>query len=118
VEPRGALSYFQLHAEEREGTVYVSTSGTFGREQVRLLGQAMARLPSGATVVGAVDADEAGTRMAAQLEALAAAHPGLSFERHVPKLGKDWNDVLQRTEREFIRSLPREVQALGLARDR
>jgi hypothetical protein len=30
----------------------------------------------------------------------------IAFGRHSPAPAKDWNDVLQRVERDFIRSLP------------
>ena len=57
--------------------------------------------------MAAVDADAGGTKLAAQFEALCVRHR-LVFLRHSPDpaLGKDWNEVLQRFERDYIRYLP------------
>jgi hypothetical protein len=99
-----AFSYQQLH--RLGGARYVSIAGTMSRSQLELLGRTLARLAPSMTVVAAVDADLAGRAFAVQLEQIAAAH-ALSFARHSPEpaVGKDWNEVLQRVERDFIAGL-------------
>jgi hypothetical protein len=69
-----------------------------------MLETVFARLPPCSTVVAAVDADEAGHKLAGRLETLARQAPQVGFRREAPVGGKDWNDVLQRVERDFIRS--------------
>jgi hypothetical protein len=103
-----ALSYHQLHKDQRHRTRYMSMGGAPSPYQLELIDQALAKMPKGSSIVAAVDGDEAGTTLAKQLEAIAAKHPHVSFQRHSPELalGKDWNDVVQRVERDYIRSLP------------
>ena len=74
--------------------------------QLELLERFFARLPRGAAVVAAVDFDEAGHKIAGRIEALTRRVPHRGFQRDAPPGAKDWNDVLQRVERAFIRSLP------------
>jgi hypothetical protein len=91
-----ALSYHQLHRERGDRSRYLSTAGSPGRAQLTLLGRVFGHLAVGVTVVAAVDADEAGRKLAARLEDLARAHAHLEFERHEPVGAKDWNELLQR----------------------
>jgi DNA primase len=63
-------------------------------------------VPRTCTVVAAVDADVAGHALASRLEALVRGHGQLTFRRDAPAGGKDWNEILQRIERDFIRLLP------------
>jgi hypothetical protein len=99
-----ALSYHQLHRDRLDDRArYLSTAGAPGRAQFELLGRLFAGLPAASTVVAAVDADEAGHKLARQIEALARRVPDLAFRRDAPALGKDWNDVLQRVERDRLR---------------
>ncbi len=101
-----ALSHHQLHTGTREATRYLSTAGAPSRAQFELLGRVFSRLPPTSTIVAAVDSDEAGHTLAGRIEALALRAPHAAFRRDLPTGGKDWNDVLQRVERDFIRSLP------------
>jgi hypothetical protein len=91
-----ALSYHQLHGERASRSRYLSTAGAPGGAQLTTLGRLFGNLRGGVTVVAAVDADEAGRKLAARLAELARAHPHLQFERHEPVGGKDWNELLQR----------------------
>jgi hypothetical protein len=111
-----ALSYHQQHRKDAEATRYLSTGGTPGRRQLELLGRILDRLPGSCTVIAAVDNDEAGTKLVAQLRELTHARAGLSFLRDSPTLHKDWNDVVQRAERAYIESLPHAVRALARER--
>jgi hypothetical protein len=95
-----AFSYHQLRPDERAR--YLSTSGSIGERQARYVSAAIARLSSGPLVVLATDSDDAGDKLA---EKIAALGVGAQFERHRPPAGKDWNEWLQRCERNFIRSL-------------
>jgi hypothetical protein len=101
-----ALSHHQLHRENADKTRYLSTAGAPGRGQMELLDRVLSRLPPMCTVVAAVDADEPGHALARRIEAMARSHPHLGFARDAPRGAKDWNEVLQRMERDFIRSLP------------
>jgi Toprim-like/Protein of unknown function (DUF3991) len=101
-----ALSHHQLHPDQRSGTRYLSTAGQPSASQMELLDRVFARLPRACTVVAGVDADVAGHALASRLEALVRRHDQLAFRREAPVGGKDWNDILQRVERDFIRLLP------------
>jgi hypothetical protein len=95
-----AFSYHQVQPGER--TRYLSTSGSIGERQAAHLSAAIARLSPGFPVVLATDNDDAGEKLAEKIGSLAG---GARCERHRPPSGKDWNEWLQRCEREFIRSL-------------
>jgi hypothetical protein len=101
-----SLSHHQLHPEERPHTRYLSTAGHPSRSQIEVLDRIFAYLPAATAVVAAVDSDVAGQALAIRLEDIARCHRHLSFRRDAPSGAKDWNDVLQRVERDYIRSLP------------
>jgi hypothetical protein len=84
------LSWSQF--KHAQGTVYVSTGGSFSPEQMEQLRAAFARNP-GAEIVLAQDGDSGGDRMAAQVRELAP--PGATVTRDRPPQGLDWNDVLR-----------------------
>ncbi len=68
-------------------------------------------------MVAAVDADAAGHALAGRIRELVHGHD-LVFRRDVPERAKDWNEVLQRVERDFIRSLAeRQLLARGPSAD-
>jgi hypothetical protein len=94
-----AISYQQLHRTEHVG--YLSVAGTISREQAELLGRTFAALPPSVEIVAGVDSDLAGRVLAGILTQIAAAH-GRAIVQHSPDPGvaKDWNDVLQRFERQ------------------
>jgi len=75
-------------------------------------------MPDRGLVVAAFDNDDPGRNLAATVGELARPHHGrgLRFERHVPPFTKDWNDHLQRVERDYIRALPAAVRALAPAK--
>jgi DNA primase len=52
-------------------------------------------MPAGSSVVAATDNDKAGRVFAERIASLCEKHPHVTFERHPPSLGKDWNDHLQ-----------------------
>jgi Toprim-like len=108
------LSYHQLNP--RPDARYMSTGGTLSSTQAELLGRAIAKLPPDGAVVAATDNDEAGRKMADQLERIAhAARPGIAVEKPFPPRGhKDWNDVLKEHEHDFIQQAKRRVR--GIAR--
>lgn len=112
-----AMSYCQLRHEP--GTGYMSTSGTqFSPEQREQLGQLLAKAQAqGLTVVLAMDRDEAGDKMAAQIAQMAPQ--GAQMVREVPEVGKDWNEALQavlaaQEAQQLARRLEREHQAPGM----
>jgi hypothetical protein len=104
-----AFSYHQLQPDIHAR--YASTGGAFGERQGRHIAGAIARLPPPSTVVVATDADEAGDKLAERIVVLARQAP---IARHRPPVGKDWNEFLQRQERDYIRSLG--VRAPGRSR--
>jgi Toprim-like len=93
-----ALSYHQLHRDRADRARYFSTAGAPGRGQLTILGNLFSSLPAGVTVVAAVDADEAGRKLAARLEELVRTHAHLGFERHEPVGAKDWNELVQKEQ--------------------
>ncbi len=95
-----AFSYHQLQPNERAR--YASTCGSFGERQGRHVAAAIASLPSGSTVVIAADSDLAGDKLAERIRLLAA--DARTVRQRAP-LGKEWNECLQRHERDYIRSL-------------
>jgi hypothetical protein len=95
-----ALSYYQLHQDSRAR--YASTGGSLGERQARHVAGAIAQMARGGFVITATDNDEAGERLAARIVALAG---DVAVVRHRSPVGKDWNDYLQRHERDYIRSL-------------
>jgi hypothetical protein len=97
-----ALSHSQLHPEARSTTRYLSTAGQPSPSQMDLLDRIFARLPFDTTVVAAVDSDAAGRELANRIRALAHGHARLAFRRDAPERGKDWNEVLQRVERDAV----------------
>jgi hypothetical protein len=101
-----ALSYHQLHRDRSEPARYLSTAGAPSAAQFDLLEKVFSRMPRGTAVVAAVDADDAGHKLAARIEALTRRVLHIDFCRDAPAGAKDWNDVLQRVERDYIRSRP------------
>ena len=76
----------------RSGTVYVSSGGGVGPDQLLLIAGALKR--SGASrLILATDADVAGDAMAEKIAVIAPA--GVDVVRDRPTSGKDWNDVLR-----------------------
>lgn len=100
-----AMSYHQLHRDE--ATRYASTAGSASPRTLVVLERAIERMSPGSTVVAATDADAAGRKLASQIAEIAARHAHVRFIEHRPEpaIGKDWNAVLQRVERDFVRSM-------------
>jgi hypothetical protein len=76
---------------------YASIGGKPNPVQPDLIQAQMAVLPEGSEVVAAMDADEAGRRLAEVIRKAfdAAARPDLTFCRQDPVGSKDWNDQLR-----------------------
>jgi hypothetical protein len=100
-----ALSHHQLY---RDAAVFVSTAGAPSSTQMQLLGRLLARLEPETIVVAAFDSDEAGHKIASRIEALTRRLPHLYFRRDTPARAKDWNEILQHVERDFILSLTKD----------
>lgn len=91
-----ALSYAALHEIER--TRFISTAGALNPAQPELLARAMKKLPEGGKIVLALDNDEGGDQLLAQMQAIfdEAKPIGSTLKIDRPKnRGEDWNDVLQ-----------------------
>jgi hypothetical protein len=97
-----ALSYAALFPDADDRTRYASLGGRPNATQPGLVQSTIARLPEGAEIVAAFDADEAG-RMLVNVVRLAVAGAAsktgrnLIFQVHLPtQEGEDWNQVVQR----------------------
>jgi hypothetical protein len=129
-----ALSHAVLFPDAEDRTRYASLGGKPNAKQPGLVQSTVARLPEGAEIVAAFDADEAGHRLvnvARLAVASAASRTGrnLIFLVHLPAQdGEDWNQVLQRAtapehrqdKTKFVQGVVRDAerQWLGLeARD-
>ena len=98
-----ALSYAALFPDAQDQTRYASLAGKPSLRQTGLVQATIARLPPGAEIVAAFDADRAGrTLVNAIREAVASvaaqtARSDLIFKVHLPtQEGEDWNMVLQK----------------------
>ena len=92
----GSIDALSLAAIERsrDDTLYAATTGGMGPETVDTLLQLLAIDPAG-ILIAATDADIAGRRHAARLEAL-AVEAGVRFDTILPPDNlNDWNDALR-----------------------
>jgi len=97
-----ALSYAALFPDSEDRTRYASLGGRPSSRQIELVQATIVKLPEGAEVVAAFDADEAGRWLVMVIRGAVAnvRHAGgrsdLGFRAHLPaKEGEDWNQVLQ-----------------------
>jgi Toprim-like/Protein of unknown function (DUF3991) len=91
-----ALSHFAIRRPQR--TRYISTAGAFNATQPDLILAAILKLPDDAEIVNAVDNDDGGDRLTAQLEGILAQIPGpahVLIDDRPSHRGEDWNDVLR-----------------------
>ena len=97
-----ALSHAVLFPDAEDRTRYASLGGKPNTKQPGLIESTVARLPDGAEIVAAFDADDAGRKLidVVRLAVASAAREkgrNLHFLVHVPaQEGEDWNQVLQR----------------------
>ena len=97
-----ALSYAALFADAEDQTRYASLGGKPSSRQAALVQATVAKLPAGAEIVAAFDADDAGRKLAEMIREIVAGiaprmgRSDLIFETHLPAdEGEDWNQVLQ-----------------------
>jgi len=97
-----ALSYAALFADAEDQTRYASLGGKPSSRQAALVQATVAKLPAGAEIVAAFDADDAGRKLVAMIReivagiALRTGRSDLIFEARLPAdEGEDWNQVLQ-----------------------
>ncbi len=109
-----ALSYHQLFSHENTNTRYIATGGAISNYQRELISTAMADMAKkGGEIVIATDNDEIGNKLAKTL--FDVAPESSKVYRYVPKVGKDWNEVLQRERRqELARQKQQRSRGLGL----
>ena len=88
-----ALSYHQV--QPQLNARYVSFAGEQNPQQPILLDRVISEMPAGSRIVAATDNDKAGHDFAARIRDLSAKHSHVTFERHAPSMGKDWNDHLR-----------------------
>jgi Toprim-like len=104
--PIDAIAYERAHG--RQTVCYVATGSKPGDEQRKRLAHVLAEVPENVKVVLAFGRDEAGRRMAAEVQALA---PMVRMDRHAPNLGARWADQMQ-LERRHAVSLQRRAPGL------
>jgi len=109
-----ALSYHQVNPHPM--TRYVSFAGSLNPEQPALLERAISWMPAGSTVVAATDKEKDGHEFAARIAELCGKHPHVTNERHVPQIGKDWNDHLRALRSPTLPARPSHTPSLGLDR--
>ncbi len=97
-----ALSYAALFADVEDQTRYASLGGKPSSRQAALVQATIAKLPAGAEIVAAFDADDAGRKLVEMIRgivagvALRTGRSDLIFEPRLPAdEGEDWNQVLQ-----------------------
>jgi hypothetical protein len=98
-----ALSHAALFPDAGDRTRYASLGGKPNSKQPDLLQSTVARLPEGAEIVAAFDADEAGRMLVEVVRVVVASvanekgRTDLIIQVHLPaQEGEDWNQVLQR----------------------
>jgi hypothetical protein len=108
-----ALSYAALFPDADDQTRYASLGGKPSSRQTALIPATIARLPAGAEIVAAFDADDAGRQFVEVIrEALASVagkrgRSDLIVKSHFPvQEGEDWNQVLQNAVLIFKLDLP------------
>jgi hypothetical protein len=95
--PIDAIAYERAHG--RQSVCYLATGSMPSDEQRRKLAHLLAEVPGGTRVVLAFGRDEAGRRLAAEVQALA---PLTRMERHAPELGARWADQMQLERRHAL----------------
>lgn len=104
-----ALSHAALFPDAENRTRYASLGGRPSRRQMGLLQATIAKLPEGAEIVAAFDADPAGRSLAAEIRQIVAnaTRSDLIFKSHLPmQEGEDWNTVLQNRHQSRRRKWP------------
>jgi len=108
-----ALSYAALFPDAEDQTRYASLGGKPSSRQTALIPATIARLPAGAEIVAAFDADDAGRQFVEVIrEALASVagergRSDLIVKSQLPvQEGEDWNQVLQNAVLIFKLDLP------------
>ena len=97
-----ALSYAALFPDAEDQTRYASLGGKPSSRQRALVQATIAKLPAGAEILAAFDADNAGRQLVEVIREAVASVAGrtgrsdLIFKSHLPtQEGEDWNMVLQ-----------------------
>ena len=97
-----ALSYAALFADAEDQTRYASLGGKPSSRQAALVQATVAKLPAGAEIVAAFDADDAGRKLVEMIREIVAGiarrmgKSDLIFETRLPAdEGDDWNQVLR-----------------------
>lgn len=108
-----ALSYAALFPDAEERTRYASLGGKPSSRQRELVQATIAKLPAGAEIVAAFDADDAGRHLVEVIREAVESVAGrtgrseLIFKAHLPpQEGEDWNQVLQNVVLVFKLDLP------------
>lgn len=109
-----AISYHQINPHPK--TRYLSFAGGLNERQPELIERAISWMAAGSTVVAATDRDKDGHAFAERIAGLCEKHSHVTFERHAPTLGKDWNDQLQALRSPNRSDAPETSRRQGLER--
>jgi Toprim-like/Protein of unknown function (DUF3991) len=97
-----ALSYAALFPDTEDRTRYASLGGKASSRQMALVEATVVKLPAGAEIVAAFDADDAGRKLVDVIRQAVASiarrvgRSDVAFKAQLPaKEGEDWNQVLQ-----------------------
>ena len=108
-----ALSYAALFPDAEDQTRYASLGGKPSSRQTALVQATIARMPAGAEIVAAFDADDAGRQLVEVIREALASVAGkrgrcdLIVKSQLPvQEGEDWNQVLQNAVLIFKPDLP------------
>jgi Toprim domain-containing protein/uncharacterized protein DUF3991 len=96
---------------------YGSIGGKPTTAQHAMIAAVISRMPAGSEIIAAMDADEAGRKLAEGIERVfqECGRADLSFRRVEPTDGKDWNDMLRAARQKHSRpGRPGEPAARGL----
>jgi hypothetical protein len=106
--PIDAIAYERAHG--RQAACYLATGSNPPEEERKRLAHLLAEAPEGTRVVLAFGRDDAGRRLAKEVQTLA---PMTRMERHAPELGVRWADQMQMERRHAL-----SLQRVGAARER
>jgi len=104
--PIDAVAYERAHG--RQSACYLATGSAPDPVQKKRLAHILAEAPDGMNVILAFGRDEAGRRLAHEIQAVA---PMIHMKRHAPELGARWADQMQ-LERRHVASLQRTRAAI------
>jgi hypothetical protein len=106
-QPIDAMAYERSRGQQT--CCYMATGGSPSEAQKKKLAHVLCELPPGTKVVLAFGRDEAGRKLAAEIQALV---PTVKMEREMPAFGSRWSNQMQMEQR-HARSMAKPALGLG-----